>query len=118
MVSIEPVKDSHLFDPPLFGKVHAPVYILVGSVVQSDCAESHNRKEYGSTEIRTGNHERKSCNDSQYYSVPPGHWNGLLILLVYEMVGVIGFENPVVDHGVRFESVVEGANRLVHDEPM
>ena len=52
--------------------------------------------------------------EDEHGAVPPGHRDGLFVLLLDEVVGVIGLEDLMMHHGVGLEGIAEAADRAMH----
>lgn len=61
--------------------------------------------------------ERHLTYGNDYRAVPPGHGDGFFVRFVNEVIGVVVFEDVVMDEGVAFKGVAEKFHkiRFVHE---
>lgn len=114
MMTIQAEIDAGTFDIPFLGQVHAPVHVFVSAVVAAgshDCA----REDRPMTGDPTGDDERNDGQEHEHRAIPPSHGDGLLVLIIDQMVGVIRLEHMMMDDGMRLEGVIKATNHPVHD---
>lgn len=122
VMSIQSEEDTRTFHIPAARQVHAPMDVFVRGVVRGDGQGStrNDGKQFPSAEeCKThGHRDDQRPNEYERRPIPPGHGDGLLVLVIDEMIGVICLEDIVMDQGMPFEWVAELSERSMHDEPM
>ena len=117
VVAVEAEENSGALDRPFAREMHAPMQVFIGAVIsaageQGAANQSPTFQQYGADDKRN----YPDCNNRG--AVPPSHRNGVFVFLVNQMVGLVGFKNLVMDHGVFFEGVGKNFHALVHEETM
>src|ERR1022692_153259 len=115
VVAVELEEYSRALDIAFARQMHAPVHVFVGAVIRA-AAEQGAADDAPSAREKGGDGEGDGSGHNQRRAVPPGHGNGLLVLFMDQMIGVIGLENLMMDQGVALERVGEFSERLVHDK--
>jgi len=112
MVSIQEIEYTKLFNPTLFRQVHAPMNVLVSTVVSEYGASS--RDDYQpwidpQPEKHAQDHKWYCADHCEQWTVPPSHRNCFLInIMVYsQVVRTISLEDAVVNNCVCLEWILE-----------
>lgn len=114
VVPIEPAEEPRLFHPALLWQVHAPVDVLVHDVVSGK--GRHRPGEDTPVRRRDADGERwHSTNKDQHRPIPPCHRDGLAVIVIDQVVGVIRLEGLMMHDCVSLEGVAKRAHWAMHD---
>ena len=113
MVTVELAEPMRLLDTARFWQVHAPMDVFVEAVIKREGGESAKRQ---TPETRKVGNDRKwnDADHDQNRSVPPSHRNRLLVLFMLEVVGLIRFEDLMMDDSMRVKRIAKLPDRAVH----
>ena len=97
--------------------MHAPMQVFVSAVIG---AESYERAADKSPAFQEHGYDgkRNDAHRNHRWPVPPRHGDGVFVFLVDQMVGLIGLENLMMNHGVFFKRVGKETDAFVHHEAM
>ena len=117
MMAVEPEENSGAFDVALARQMHAPVQVFVSAVVSR--ARKHGAAEQ--TPFAGPNrrdHKWELANSNKRRAIPPSHWDGLFVLLLMEVIGVVRAKNSMVNERMARKRIRELADGPMHQEPM
>ncbi len=115
MVAVEPEENSRTFHIAFPRQMHAPMDIFVDAIIRA-ASESGANDESPMPDEKRYHHKRDGAQRHQSRAVPPSHRNRDFVLLIDEMIGVIGFEDAMVNERVTLERIGEFAQRAMHQK--
>jgi len=117
MMAVEAEENPRALEVALARQMHAPMHVFVSPVIQT--GRQRPSAENPPMPGQEGDGEKREHGPGdQRRAVPPGHRNGVFVLFINEMIGVVGFENAMMRQGVAAVGVGEFTQRAVHDVAM
>lgn len=114
-MAIEAEENARAFDVAFTWQMHAPMHVLISRIIKRERDAS--AADQTPFTRRDGNdEERQFAEREENWTVPPRHWDRLLVVLVDQVVSVVGFENLVVHQGVSFEWISKISDRFMHQK--
>ncbi len=116
-MAVQPKKNSGAFHGAFARQMHAPVQIFIGAIVGA-AGEQGSANDSPAFQQHSRDDEGNNADGDDCRAVPPGHGNRVFVFFVDQVVGLVGLENLVMNHGVLFERIGKETDAFVHHEAM
>lgn len=117
VMTIQAEEDARTFHMPTLRQVHAPMHVFIPGIIE----RTGNRGTAEQTPFLKENSESEEWHlaaSHEYWPVPPGHRDGVFIILVDEMIGMVSPEYPVMNQSMPLKRITEIQGGLVHEITM
>lgn len=114
VMTVKTEENSRPLDMAPPGEMHAPVHVLVGGIIcrHDEGGAAENTPPVGD---RGRRQEGQLADGNEHRTIPPSHRNGVLMLLVGQMISMVGLENTVMHEGVPLKRISKPSHWHMHD---
>ncbi len=117
VMPIQAAEEPGLFHPACLGQMHAPMDVFIHEVIGAEGGKGPPEERPLTGEDAEGEGGEGSHED-EGGPIPPGHGDGLAVVLMDEVVGVICFEDLMMNDGVGLKGITELPQGAMHDKAM
>lgn len=117
VMPVQATKEPGLFDSACLWQMHAPVDVLINQVVGAEGGERAPEDRPVACHRADGD-GWDGADEDEGGTIPPRHGDGLAVIWIDQVVGMICFKDLMMHDGMCLEGIAKLAQGAMHDKAM